>query len=54
MPWAFGLGLAQCWKKHAGKDGDNGNDYQKFDQRKAFYKLGAIGGSELFHDLGNE
>ena len=30
----FGFGAAQGRQKQGGKNGDNGNDDQKFDQRK--------------------
>ena len=31
----LGLGLAQCGEQHAGKNGNDGDDHQQFDQRKS-------------------
>jgi hypothetical protein len=29
------LGLGQCWKQQGGKDGDDGDNHQQFDQSEA-------------------
>jgi hypothetical protein len=36
---SFGLGFGQSGKQQAGHDGDDANDHQQFDQRKASPRL---------------
>jgi len=38
IDWAFDFALASGWQQYRGKNGDDGDDHQQFDQGKAALK----------------
>jgi uncharacterized Rossmann fold enzyme len=43
----FAFGLRQCRKEHASQYGDDGNDYQQFNERKSVFVVFSHGDERL-------